>query len=187
MAPDRVLAPPPEDPGADLGLTVVRLAAQIARLKPGPAAALRRGAVGGDGSAALSWLMATNGIDGRGDELHKWAAVMQAMAILTPRGGDVTKRSAHDGSKPMGAVLAEAKISELRLARLLSARGEMRRDLAIRTCRRLAAGKPVRFDLRTLAKFILREHDQSQAHWIARHYYRIAAKARDPQLGESNK
>lgn len=187
MAPDRVLAPPPEDPGTDLGLTVVRLAAQIARLKPGPAAALRRGVVGGEASAAFWQLMATHGIEGRGDELPKWAAIMQAMAILTPRGGDATKRSAHDGSKPMGAALAEAKMSELRLARLLSARGEMRRDLAIRTCRRLAASKSVRFDLRTLAKFILREHDQSQAHWIARHYYRVAAKARDTQPGESSK
>ncbi|WP_420449799.1 type I-E CRISPR-associated protein Cse2/CasB [Candidatus Palauibacter sp.] len=186
MRPDDVPAPA-GDRSADLGLLVVRLAAHIVRLKPGPAAALRRGPLEGEGSAALWQLMATNGIEGRGDDLPKWGTIMQAIAILTPRGGDDRKRSAHDGSKPMGAVLAEANISELRLARLLASRGEMRRKLAVRTCRRLAASESVRFDLRTLAKFILWDNDESQAHWIARHYYRIPAKARDAQLGDASK
>ena len=139
----------PEDRSVDLGFTIVRLAAQIARLKPGSAAALRRGPLEGEGCAAFWQLMADNGIEGRAGDLPRWAAIMQAIAILTPRGGDEKKRSAHDGSKPMGAALAEANISELRLARLLSARGEMRRDLAIRTCRRLSGNESVRFDLRT--------------------------------------
>lgn len=176
----------PEDRSADLGLTIVRLAAQIARLKPGSAAALRRGPLEGEGCAAFWQLMADNGIEGRAGDLPRWAAIMQAIAILTPRGGDEKKRSAHDGRKPMGAALAEANISELRLARLLSARGEMRRDLAIRTCRRLSGNESVRFDLRTLANFMLRENDKSQAHWIARHYYRIASKAKDTQTGETS-
>ncbi|WP_419165109.1 type I-E CRISPR-associated protein Cse2/CasB [Candidatus Palauibacter sp.] len=177
----------PEDRSADLGLTIVRLAAQIARLKPGPAAALRRGPLEGKGSAAFWQLIADNGIEGRAaGDLPRWASIMQAIAILTPRGSDEKKRSAHDGSKPMGAALAEAKISELRLARLLSARGEMRRDLVIRTCRRLSGKESVRFDLRTLANFILRENDKTQAHWIARHYYRIASKAKDTQPGETS-
>ena len=177
----------PEGRGADLDATVVRLAFQIARLAPGPAAALRRAPLGGEGSAALWKLMADNEIDGRGPNLERWAAILQAIALLTPRGGDKEKRSAHDASKAMGAALAEAKLTELRLARLLSARGEMRRDLVVRTCRRLSAKEPARFDLRTLARFILWDHhDESQAHWIARHYYRTVAKAKDTQPGETS-
>ncbi|MDE2773654.1 MAG: hypothetical protein OXI46_08105 [Gemmatimonadota bacterium] len=176
----------PEGRSADVGSTVVRVAAQIARLEPGPAAALRRGPLESEGSAAFWQLMADHGIEGRGVELARWGAIVQAVAILTPRGREEDKPSAHDAGKPMGEVLHEEKISDLRLARLLSARGAMRRDLTVRTCRRLAAGAPVRFDLRTLAKFILWENDPSQSRWIARHYYRTAAKAKATQ-GETSK
>ena len=188
MTSEPVLSPPAPAEGfaADVGSTVVRMAARIARLKPGPAAALRRGPLEGEGSAAFWQLMADHGIDGTRLELARWAAIVQAVAILTPRGREEEKPSAHDAGKPMGEALHEAEVSELRLARLLSARSAMRRDLAVRTCRRLAAGVPVRFDLRTLAKFILWENDPSQGYWIARHYYRAVAKAKATQ-GETSK
>ena len=177
---------PAEGLTADVGLTVVRMAARIARLMPGPAAALRRGPLESEGSAAFWQLVADHGIEGTRLELARWATIVQAIAILTPRGREEKKRSAHDAGKPMGEALHEAKISDLRLARLLSARGAMRCVFAIRTCRRLAASAPVRFDLRTLAKFILWDNDPSQGHWIARHYYRAAAKAKATQRETSN-
>ena len=173
------------DSGTGIGGKVVRLAGQISRLGPGPAASLRRNPLAGSGSAAFWQLMADNDIRAAGQYLERWATVVQAIAILTPKGRNPEKLSVHNGANPMGKVLHEADISDLRLARLLSAKGEMRRDLMIRTCRRLAAHETVRFDLRTLAKFVLFE-GEGQARWIARDYYTAAAKAaRSPQGEES--
>lgn len=179
-------SPQLERPGsnADLGLTIVRLAGDIGRLEPGPAASLRRGPLEGAGSAAFWQLMAKYETEHGGRALACWAAIVQAMAILTPKGRNADRRSAHDGRKPMGAALAEANITDLRLARLLSSRGQMRRDLLVRTCRRLAARELVQFNLRTLAKFILYEDDEEHAQWIARDYYRAVAKAGVTQQGE---
>ncbi len=178
----------PLQPEPDFGGQIVRLAGGIARLESGPAASLRRGPLAGSGSAAFWHLMAANGIHPGHRKLEHWATVIRAIAILTPKGRDdpgSLKRSPHDGSNPMGTALHQAGISQLRLARLLSARGRMRRDLVVRTCRRLAAKDPVRFDLRTLARFVLFE-DESAARWVARHYYAArfrAAKTSDQ--GES--
>ena len=160
----------------DIGGVVLRMAGLVATLDPGPAASLRRNPLAGSGTAPFWDLLARNDIQASGERLERWAAVIQAIAILTPRGRDSKKQSAHNGAVSMGVALHQAKISELRLARLLSARGGMRRDLLIRTCRRLAARDPVRFDLRTLAKFVLYE-DESQAQFIARKYYTEVAKA----------
>lgn len=174
---------------SDIGGKIVRLAGAISRLEPGPAASLRRDPLAGSGSAAFWSMLAKNGIHPRREELERrWATVIQAIAILTPKGrgdSDRPKPSAHDGAVPMGAALHQLGISQQRLARLLSARGEMRRDLVIRTCRRLAAKDAVRFDLRTLAGFVLFEHE-SQARWIARKYYTARARAaKTTNQGES--
>ena len=135
---------PPSGSRTDIGLTIVRLAGRIARLAPGPAAALRRGPLVKAGSAAFWQLMAENDIRVGREHLPRWATVVQAIAILTPKGRNPDKLSAHDGSIPMGAALHQAGISDLRLARLLSARGEMRSDLVIRACRRLSAKQVIR-------------------------------------------
>ena len=169
----------------DIGLTIVRLAARIARLAPGPAAALRRGPLVQAGSAAFWQLMAENDIRARGEHLPRWATVVQAIAILTPKGRDPAKLSAHDGSIPMGAALHQAGISDIRLARLLSARGEMRSDLVIRACRRLSAKQVIRFDLRTMAKVVLFD-DENDARWIARKYYSAAVAATKSKQGEQS-
>lgn len=163
---------------------VVRLAGSIRRLGPGPAASLRRDPLAGSGSAAFWQLMATYDIRATKRDLERWATVVQATAILTPKGRSPEKASAHDGTSPMGRALYEMGISDLRLARLLSARSNARRDLLIRTCRRLAAGRADRFDLRTLAKFVVFEgHGHSR--WIARTYYTSAARAATPSKGET--
>ncbi len=178
--------PLPSD--SDIIGKIVRMAGDISRLPPGPAASLRRNPLAGSGNAAFWYLLAKNEIH-PGRELleRRWATVVQAIAILTPKGRadkDRPKPSSHDGAAPMGTSLHEAGVSEHRLARLLSARGEMRRDLVIRTCRRLAATEAPRFDLRTLARFVLFE-DESQARWIARKYYAAHARAAQSTKGES--
>lgn len=170
----------------DIGSMIVRLAGEISRLEPGPAAALRRQPMAGSGSASFWHLLAKCGIDPRSEHMERrWATVIQAIAILTPKGRDNNRQSAHNASHPMGSALQAAGISELRLARLLSAKGQMRCDLAIRACRRLAAKEAVQFDLRTLARFVLFE-DESQARRIARTYYTSAAKAAASQDKENS-
>ncbi len=161
----------------DLQETVVKLARGVARADSGSAAALRRGPLAGPGAAAFWKLLADLDIPQR--DLKAWAGVAQAVAILTPVGSgrDESPGSAHDGARPMGSALFDAGISELRLARLLAAKGDLRHDLLIRTCRRLARdARYRRFDLRTLAWFLVRGGEATDQR-IARDYYR--AERRD--------
>ena len=156
---------------------VVALAGEVARLDPGPAAELRRGPFEGAGAVAFWNLMTRHGPDQPGDKVEaRWAAIIQAIAILTPKGRSPEKVSAHDPTRPMGAALHDAGISELRLARLLAAPRPMRGSLTVRLCRRLAASERCRFDLRTLAQFILFGGDRTDRR-ISRDYYCAEAKA----------
>ena len=158
----------------DLREAIPRIASEISRLDPGPAAALRRGPYNGAGAAAF-WKLLTRHIPVRAARNEAgWAALIQAIAVLTPKGRDPEKQSAHDYSLPMGRALSDAGFSELRLARLLSAAPGLRRDVAVRTCRRLAAGEPNRFNLVTLGEFILFGGDHTDRR-IARDYYRARA------------
>ena len=160
-----------------LAQSVAEVAGAIAGLSPGPAAALRRGPLSGAGSAAFWKLMATHTPGGISDEAG-WGVLIQAIAILTPKGRRTDMRPAHDSSVPMGVALHSAGVSEQRLARLLTAPKEMRRQLSIRTCRRLAAAEQRHFDLITLARFVL-YGDDSTGRRIARDYFRaevIAAR-----------
>ena len=164
-----------------LGQIVARLAREIAVLDPGSAAALRRGPQSGAGAAAFWKLLATYGPTYEMDENREegWAMLIQAIAILTPKGRrieDPPNLSVHDPQIPMGAALHDAEVSELRLARLLTAPQQMRRTLSIRLCRRLAAAEQRRFDLRTLANFILYGDDVAGRR-IAKDYYRAQAQA----------
>ena len=159
---------------------------EIARLDPGPAAALRGGPLNGAGAAAFWKLLADYSPIGTVSRESEWAAVIQAIAILTPKGRDPGKQPAHDYALPMGRALFEAGVSELRLARLLAARPVSRRELAVRVCRRLAATGPNRFNLVTLADFVLFAEADTTARRIARDYYRAdAAARRKPQDGET--
>jgi len=153
---------------------IPRIAREIARLDPGPVAALRRGPGAGAGAAAFWKLLATH--DPVGSE-GGWAALIQAIAILTPKGRHAEKRPVHDYSIPMGKALYDADISELRLARLLGARADLRPRLAVRTCRRLATTEFSRFDLVTLGHFVLFGREATDRR-IARDYYRAEVAAR---------
>ena len=158
-----------------LSQVVSRLAGEIARLDPGSAAALRRGPLSGAGAAAFWQLMATH--QPRTNDETGWATLIQGIAILTPKGTDPNKKSAHEYRLPMGSVLSKAEFSELRLARLLNAPKEMRRDLAVRLCRRLSRTENSRFNLETLTRFILFADDETDRR-IARDYYRTDAESK---------
>ena len=160
----------------DLNGVIPKLAFEIARLDSGSAAALRRGPLAGAGTAAF-WKLTTQYAPAAARDEAGWAALLQAIAILTPKGRSPNKKPAHDRQVPMGSALHKAGLSELRLATLLAATTERRRESAPRVCRRLAAGEQNRFDLVTLARFIL-FGDESTDRRIARHYYRADAAAR---------
>ena len=172
---------------SELGNLVPRLAANVAHLDAGSAAALRRGPLMGAGAAAFWKLLADCGID------ERWAPVIQAIAILTPKIGRSERRqAAHDPRRAMGRALYEAKVSDLQLARLLNAHREARGEMAIRLCRRLSVAERPHFDLRTLAMFMLADSDAASRR-IARDYYRAEAQSNrnsiestDNQGGPSN-
>ena len=175
---------------SDLKAIVPHIARNIALADPGSAAALRRGPLSGSGSAAFWKLLADSNISSK--DVEAWAAVVQSIAILTPVGcstGGEKQGTAHDPRRPMGAAFYDAGVSELRLARLLAAKGGMRRELLVRLSRRVARTDHRQFDLRTLAWFILRD-DERTDRTIARDYYRAerreiaAARAKEPQIEE---
>ncbi len=129
-----------------LSETIPYLAGAIQKLEPGELSRLCRNPLLGGGSAAFWYLVAERGLRCHTDEWQeKWAAVIQGMALMTPKGDPAKRtRSAHDANRPVGAVLAnpgseKLGLSELRLSQLLTARGDMRRKLAIRVCRMLSA------------------------------------------------
>ena len=95
------------------------------------------------------------------------ARLVQAIAILTPRGWP--SRTTHDPKSTMGAALAAAGISGLRLARMLTAPRPRRPELAVLACRRLAAAGRTAFDLRPLARFVL-GGDETADRQIAQEY-----------------
>ena len=164
-------------PAMHLPEAIPKIAMEIARFDPGPAAALRHGPRNGAGAAAFWKLLARYDPVGATRNESGWAALIQAIAILTPKGRDPKKRPAHDYSLSMGQVLFDAGFSELRLARMLAAAPDMRLELAIRICRRLAAREPNRFNLVTLGYFVLYGSDSTDRR-IARDYYRADAAAR---------
>ena len=153
---------------------IPKIAGEIARLDAGPAAALRRGPREGAGAAAFWKLLAAHNPVG---SESGWAALIQAIAILTPKGRHSEKRPAHDYSISLGKALYDAGVSELRLARLLGTMADLRPKLAVRICRRLATTESNRFNLVTLGDFVLFGHEEIDRR-IARDYYRAEAAAR---------
>lgn len=157
---------------SDIASIVPYLAERISHMAPGPLAALRRGPLAGAGTAAF-WHLAAR-IE-TGENEREWAAIMQCIAILTQKGAGADKASAHLVSLPMGEALFRSNVSELRLSRLLNAPAALRADFAVRFCRRLARGEYARFNLITLAHYVLSESGRTDQ-IIAQTYYRAEAK-----------
>ena len=145
-----------------IGSAIPKMAGMIARLDPGQLAQLRRGPLQGSGSAAF-WDL----VIGRAPwQTEAWAPIVQAIAILTPRGQD--PRPAY-GSTPMGKALHDAGVGDVRLARFLGAPRHLRGEAAVRMCRRLASSDSGPFNLVPLGRFVLGLRDAEKR--IAREFY----------------
>ncbi len=139
---------------------IPRIAREIAALGPGAAAALRRGPGEGAGAAAFWKLRAKyrpEVMEASGEA--NWEHLLQAIAILTPKGSAELKKSAHDYRISMGEALHAAGLSELRLARLLGTPPDLRGEAVVRICRRLARSEATRFNLTHLALFVFPAYD----------------------------
>ena len=164
----------------------------LPRLSTGGRSCLRRGPLkAGDAGAPAFWKLATH-------EKYsfaptpEWAAIVQAMAILTPRpaDGNENPKGPHDPSNRFGKVLCDGGdpswgqggsdprpvLSELRLAKMLAAKGELRRELVVRAAKIIAkSGTAV--NCAGMARFILAETRDDYAREIAKHYYARLARA----------
>ncbi len=148
-----------------LGDIIPAIAVNIVHLDSGLSASLRRNPFAGSGLVACCKLMSNYEVKYN----DMWSKVIQAIAILTPKGSAANKSSAHDSSIYMGQSLEEADFSEASLSRLLSAPDAMRGDMVVRACRRLVSKNKNHFNLVTLARFILYGDCEMQ---IAKEYYR---------------
>lgn len=146
----------------------------MARLKRGP---LKEGEAG----APAFWQLATR-YDFEANE--KWAAIIQAMALLAPRSDNGPNfKSPHDKKYRLGRALcdggdkgwkggldARPAFSELRLARLLNARGKQRSDMLLRAIRMIAPARtPV--NCIDIANLILNSEEDWPARQIAQDFY----------------
>jgi len=153
-----------------------RMACHIARLEPGPAATLRRRPVAGGGAQAFWQLLARYyRPEGAEERVEASGDLIQAIALLTPRGRSRQKRPAHDGRRSLGRALAECGVSELVLAQLLGATAERRRPLLLRCCRRLEASDNARLNCRELARLMLGT-DERAAERCAADYWRARGR-----------
>lgn len=148
----------------------------------GDLAELRRMHPDSPNTAAYWRMMAQQDLLGRGADLeNKWALILHGIALMTPTGED--GRSAHDGAIPVGRALylggddgrSSPYFSEMRLNRLLTARGPMLRVLLARMFRMMAAANAF-FNWREMATFILNdgyseEGAELSRRRVAREYY----------------
>ena len=106
-------APAPGERGEDIrfgddaptpgpGERISRIAERIAKLEPRPAAALRREPRAGAGATTFRQIMVSHAPEGLARDEAGWAAVLQAIAILTPRAREGERQSAHDPAVSMG-------------------------------------------------------------------------------------
>jgi CRISPR system Cascade subunit CasB len=190
---------PPEEAG--LKDKIGGLSACLRHLSTGGIARLRRGPLqAGDAGAPEFWKLAAHekyGFKVGDDQTRdKWAAILQAMAILTPRsaeGGDNPKGPANEFGKALcdggNADWLEQQrdvkraggsprpvLSELRLAKMLAAKGKLRRELVVRAAKIIAKSEtPV--NCADIAWFILCENSDEPARRIARSYYAQLSRA----------
>ena len=175
------------------GDIAVGFASQLARddFRRGDLAELRRMDPDKPGPTAFWRLMAQRDLLEYGAVVErKWALIIHGLALMTPAKAEESGgRTAHDSGAPVGRALflgGESQritgfYSEMRLNRLLTARGPMLRTLLARMFRMMAAANGS-FDWREMARFILNEgHYEAVAEEgrrrIARDYYRAERRS----------
>lgn len=147
------------DPTDDLARRAVAIAAALAAADRGEKAEARRMDTGG---APVFWRQAAR-LDLPRWEEDCWLRFTRLVAILTSASAG---QSVHDGTRPLGAVLAETGFSERRLARLLAARGAARDEALERAIRMIARTRP-RLNVVDLARVVF-GRDNTR---LARTYY----------------
>lgn len=178
--------------GLSWDATAVRIAGRLARedFPRGDLAALRRMSPGSGQDAAAFWRLAARyELLGAAAVERKWALIIHGIALMTPTAApDRVTSSAHDPQTSVGSALFGSEssgesgfYSELRLNRLLTARGDVLQVLLARMFRMLGTGG-VAFDWREMARLILLDgFDQAGAEAarqrIARDYFRAEFRA----------
>lgn len=159
----------------EVNSAIPRLADAVARLAPGDLARLRRMDPDGPGEAAF-WQLATEL-----DLPDRWMRFVRMLALITPRGDSrAGKPSAHDGSRALGAALAEAGFSELRLLRLIERAPEARADALERMVRFLGTRGAGAFDCRELY-WLLHGSGPEPLRRLADQYFRTLARTTEPK------
>lgn len=147
-------------PDSETARRALAIATALAAADPGDKAEARR--MGPAGSALFWRQVARLGIPA-GQEAD-WLLFTRLVALMTPASRNT---SIHEPGRALGAALADAGLSEARLARLLAARGPSRDD-ALERAIRMMARKGGDVDVTDLARAILWPGDISR---LARSYY----------------
>lgn len=168
----------------DPSVIALSLAGQLRRFDPGPMAALRR--MGDDGAVPAYWRLAARHAP-LSARPERWAPIVRALAILTPKGAPEDRPELHDATRPLGEALCDGgdpnwpgaprpMFSERRLAQLMAARDGQRTVLLTRAVRALAASKSASAGLRVpdLA-WVFLNPDRSET--LAAPYYRRLDRA----------
>lgn len=164
------------------------IAAQMKHLSTGDMARIKRGPLKeGEAGAPAFWQLA---IRNDFEANAKWAAIIQAMALLTPRSdGGQGFTSPHDQTYRLGRAFCEGGdkgwkggvdarpvLSELRLARLLNAKGEQRCGMLLRAVRMIARARtPV--NCLDIAWLVLKPEESWPVRQIAEDYYKRLSSA----------
>jgi len=161
--------------GEDLAGTVAAVASAVAKsLSPGDRSALRRLMPESPNTAAF-WKIVVDLLEpravlpavgpARDAAERKWAVLVRGMALMP---------GYHSASSRMGAALARADFSELRLLRLLRARGRAL-ETELTSAIRFLAARPAHLDWTEPARLLLagrEDRKESIRRQIARDYYR---------------
>ena len=166
------------------GAIALSVAAQLKHLDSGALATLRR--MDDDGAVPAYWRLAAS-LEPLSDRPYRWAPVVRALAILTPKGALEDRPDLHDAKRSLGEALCDGgnpdwpgaprpDLSERRLAQLMAARGKQRAVLLTRAIRALAASKPSGAGLRVpdIAWAFL---DSKRPEMLAAPYYRRLDRA----------
>ena len=162
--------------------SMASLAQSIAAASPGAAAALRKRPL--DSPAYWSLPFASERAWDCSDDDK--AAVVSAIAILTPRGAADARRSAYDPAVPFGRALHRSDVALSRVVRLLEARRPERRKSLLTICRLVASkGACTRFRLDELANIILSD-DRDAKRNVLKEYVFAGANKDNHDEGSEN-